>query len=126
MKFSPEQKGFILAVTSSFAALAIAFAGSGFFRPARVPSLAANNPLTIPREGTPARHGYNLFLQNCAHCHGDDARGDEGPDLHSVKKSNKRIAAIIKNGIKGEMPKFNAKFTDADVRALIAFVRSLN
>lgn len=69
--------------------------------------------------------GRKLFLLNCAHCHGTDARGDEGPDLHGVTKSDERIASMIKNGIKGEMPKFGAKLTDADVRALIAFVRSL-
>ena len=72
-----------------------------------------------------AERGYTLFEQNCAHCHGDDARGDEGPDLHGVTKSDARITSIIKNGIKGEMPKFGTKLTDSDVRALIAFVRSL-
>jgi len=79
----------------------------------------------LPREGTRARQGYSLFLQNCAHCHGEDASGDEGPDLHGVIKSDERIAAMIKNGVKGQMPKFGAKFTDADVQSLIAFVRSL-
>ena len=70
-------------------------------------------------------HGQKLFLLNCAHCHGADARGDEGPDLHRVRKSDARIAEMIKNGVKGEMPRFNAKLSDADVQALIAFVHSL-
>jgi mono/diheme cytochrome c family protein len=69
--------------------------------------------------------GRHLFLQNCAHCHADDATGDEGPDLHGVKKSDARITAIIQKGIKGEMPKFGQKFKDEDVRALIAYLRSL-
>ena len=64
-------------------------------------------------------------MLNCAHCHGNDARGDEGPDLHGVTRSDTRIAFLIKNGVKGEMPKFAAKLNDADVQALIAFVRSL-
>jgi len=29
------------------------------------------------------------------------------------------------NGIKGEMPKFGQKLSDADMQALIAFIRSL-
>jgi len=66
-----------------------------------------------------------LFMQNCAHCHGTDARGDEGPDLHGVTKSDARIASLIKDGKKGEMPKFGTKLTDAEVQALVAFVRSL-
>jgi mono/diheme cytochrome c family protein len=46
------------------------------------------------------------FDHNCAHCHGDDARGDEGPDLHGLTKSDKRLEKIINGGIKGEMPAF--------------------
>jgi mono/diheme cytochrome c family protein len=62
---------------------------------------------------------------NCAHCHGADARGDEGPDLHGVTKSDARITSLIKNGKKGEMPKFASKLSDSDIQDLVAFVRSL-
>jgi mono/diheme cytochrome c family protein len=72
-----------------------------------------------------ASQGYRLFDHNCAHCHGDDARGDEGPDLHGLKKSDQRIDKIIKGGIKGEMPAFGKKFNDGDVQALIAYLRTL-
>ena len=70
--------------------------------------------------------GRRLFALNCAHCHGADARGDEGPDLHGVKKSDARIAAIIRGGIPGEMPRFATKFGPNDLRDLIAFIRSLD
>jgi mono/diheme cytochrome c family protein len=79
----------------------------------------------VPPAGTLANQGYKLFMLNCAHCHGADARGDEGPDLHGVTKSDQRIVKIIQNGIKGEMPKFSAKLNDADTRALVAFIRTL-
>jgi mono/diheme cytochrome c family protein len=69
--------------------------------------------------------GQHLFLMNCAHCHGDDARGDEGPDLHGLRKTDSRLSALINNGIKGEMPRFNQKLSESDVRALIAFLNSL-
>ena len=69
--------------------------------------------------------GKKLFLMNCAHCHGDDASGDEGPDLRGVKKSDARIAQIITNGIKGEMPRFARKLRDEDVKLLIQFLHSL-
>jgi len=72
-----------------------------------------------------AERGHTLFEKNCAHCHGEDARGDEGPDLHNLRLSDARIAKRITEGIKGEMPSFAKKFNDADVQALIAFVRSL-
>src|SRR3974390_3612156 len=39
-----------------------------------------------------AQQGHDLFERNCAHCHGDDARGDEGPTLHNLAMSDARIA----------------------------------
>jgi mono/diheme cytochrome c family protein len=64
---------------------------------------------------------------NCAHCHGDDARGDEGPDLHGVhqRKTDARLSTLINNGIKGEMPRFDQKLSPSDVQAPIAFLNSL-
>ena len=78
-------------------------------------------------EPTAVMRGHDLFLMNCAHCHGDDARGtDEAPDLTKFHKSEAHIASVVKNGIKGEMPRFDQKLTDADVKMLIRFIRSLN
>lgn len=72
-----------------------------------------------------AARGRELFLMNCAHCHAPDATGDEGPDLHGVAKSDNKIALLIKNGIQGKMPRFRAKFSEADVAALMSFIDSL-
>ncbi len=72
-----------------------------------------------------AAQGRRLFEHNCAHCHGDDARGDEGPDLHGLRKSDERLQKLIQNGIKGQMPAFGKKFSAADVDALIAYLRAL-
>jgi mono/diheme cytochrome c family protein len=85
-------------------------------------SIAVSQKVSDP--GLAAR-GRHLFLMNCAHCHGDDATGDEGPNLHGVRKTDARIATIINNGIKGEMPRFNEKLKNDDVQALIAFLRTL-
>lgn len=72
-----------------------------------------------------AAQGRHLFLMNCAHCHGDDARGDEGPDLHNLHKSDARIHQVITAGIKGEMPSFAKKLGDSDIRALTTYLRTL-
>jgi len=45
--------------------------------------------------------------------------------LYDLAKSDARIATIIKNGVKGEMPSFAKKFGDADVQSLIAYLRTL-
>ena len=81
---------------------------------------------TSPTLEGEARRGHSLFDHNCAHCHGDDARGDEGPSLYDLNKTDARIARIVREGIKGEMPKFGAKLNDADIQALIAYLRTLN
>ena len=100
--------------------------GAGYAsKPKPAPASGTADALAIPPAGTQARQGYSLFMMNCAHCHGTDARGDEGPDLHGITITDEHIASKIKNGIKGEMPKFGAKLTDADVQALTVFVRSL-
>jgi len=69
--------------------------------------------------------GAGFFAQSCADCHGDDAHGDEGPDLHNLGISNARIATQIKNGTKDQMPSFAKKYNDQQVAALVAYVRSL-
>ena len=84
-------------------------------------SLASTNSPQNPL----VAQGQHLFLMNCAHCHGDDARGEEGPDLHGLRKTDARLSALINNGIKGEMPRFNQKLSPSDVQALVAFLNSL-
>ncbi len=115
----------MLGIVSGLTAIGLAFATGAIFQHASDASAASGGGLAIPPEGTEEQRGYTLFMQNCAHCHGTDARGDEGPDLHGVTKSDARIASLIKDGKKGEMPKFSTKLNDAEVQALVTFVRSL-
>jgi mono/diheme cytochrome c family protein len=124
MQLSGHIRGGILATVSAVAVVGVALAGE-VFRPKPSVTSVAEATLAIPPEGTPANAGYKLFMLNCAHCHGQDARGDEGPNLHGVVKSDQRIASIIQNGIQGEMPKFSSKLNATETRALIAFIRTL-
>src|SRR3954470_16547354 len=88
-------------------------------------SALATNEVADSGSAPKIAEGHRLFDHNCAHCHGEDARGDEGPDLHGLRKSDERLQKLIMNGIKGEMPAFGKKFKEADVEALIAFLRTL-
>jgi mono/diheme cytochrome c family protein len=99
------------------------FLGLGLVMGGVVHSLAGEAP--AGGSPAPAQIGRTLFLKNCAHCHADDATGDEGPDLHGLKKSDDWIARRIRNGIKGEMTAFGEKFSSDDVNALIAYLRTL-
>jgi mono/diheme cytochrome c family protein len=81
-----------------------------------------------PTPSSPAliAQGRKLFLSSCAHCHGADATGDEGPDLHDVQVSDRYISNIITNGIKHEMPSFKKKLGHDEIIRLTAYVRSLD
>ncbi len=126
-----EIKATVLALGASLGVLALTFGLSPFLRSTKAAdssrepqtSTGPKNAAIVSDGG--AEQGHRLFERNCAHCHGDDARGDEGPNLHNLALSDARIAKRIREGVKGEMPKFGSKFNDADIAALIAYLRTL-
>jgi mono/diheme cytochrome c family protein len=74
--------------------------------------------------------GRELFMNNCARCHGDDAKGDKGPDLTSRKRQSKWtnsdepiVNKINKGGL--FMPKFEKKLTSEQIKEIAQYVRSL-
>ena len=75
--------------------------------------------------GTVAAQGHTLFLTNCSPCHGANAEGDDGPNLHKKNLPDTFIASAVKSGFKDEMPPFGKKLSAADVKALVAYVHSL-
>jgi mono/diheme cytochrome c family protein len=115
----------LIAVATASAVLASTFALAAYMQKSATPlsRQAASNPR--PLDGQLVAGGRKLFLMNCAHCHGDDATGDEGPDLHGLRKTDARLRVLISNGIKGEMPRFAAKLGPGDLDALIAYLNSL-
>ena len=72
-----------------------------------------------------------LWAQNCASCHGKDGSGNTtmgkklGLKDYSKNQgfSDAEAANVIKNG-KGKMKAYK-QLSDADVKALVAYVRSL-
>lgn len=132
MSMQVKELSLVLVTTLGLFAVALGLASALQSEPPteslpEIPEQPTNTVAAVPNPPVTdqAKQGASLFSRNCAHCHGDDARGDEGPDLHDLTKSDSRITKIIKEGVKGEMPKFGRKFNDADVQALIAFLRTL-
>lgn len=132
MKCWNEGKAFLAAICASGSALAVMLVVASVLRTGQpsisIPAFAtsAQAAMKPPELTADAAQGRHLFLMNCAHCHGDDAHGDEGPDLHNLHKSDVRIHEVIIAGIKGEMPSFGKKLGDPDVRQLIAYLRTLH
>jgi mono/diheme cytochrome c family protein len=121
----------LLAVVASAAALASAVGLSAGLRRAAGGSSHQQATPEVWFEASAAispaqlAHGRKLFLGSCAHCHGADASGDEGPDLHGIDVSDRYIANTITRGIKGEMPSFAKKLGRPDIAELTAYLRSL-
>jgi cytochrome c oxidase cbb3-type subunit 3 len=73
-------------------------------------------------------HGKNLFEQNCSTCHGIDAAGEEGPDLHGVPRNlgDAAVVNIIQHGVRGTaMPGF-FELSAKDAADIVAFLRTFD
>jgi mono/diheme cytochrome c family protein len=124
MKHWSAGPAFLVAVAVSGTSLAATFGFALLMQRASfLPTTQATAaPVTLTGD---AAQGKRLFLMNCAHCHADDAHGDEGPDLYNLHKSDARIHQIVTGGVKGEMPSFAKKLNDQDIIAITAFLRTL-
>ena len=122
----------VLAILAGAAALAASYGLSLGLRAAEArtshqqPTPEAWFETPTPTSPALVKQGRALFLDSCAHCHGADATGDEGPDLHNVEVSDRYISNMITHGMKGEMPSFAKKLGKDDIVKLTAYVRSLD
>ncbi len=84
----------------------------------------ADNPAAL-------KIGQRLFIQNCAQCHGSDARGQVGfPNLADnawlYSGTPEAIKASIEQGRMGNMPAWLAAFGEQGVRDISAYTLSLS
>lgn len=79
-----------------------------------------------------AEEGSALFMDNCAACHGDNAMGN--PDLGAPNLSDAiwlyggdrdTLTETVMNARFGVMPAWGQRLSEADVRAVSAYVHSL-
>jgi cytochrome c6 len=78
--------------------------------------------------------GADTYKAKCAMCHGADgtASGPMGKtykipsfkDPAVVKSTDAELAAITKDG-KGKMPGYNGKLTDAQIKEVVSYIRTL-
>lgn len=87
---------------------------------------------------TNAAEGKELFTAKCALCHGQDGQGKPAmAKMFSVpaqsmnlilqrttKKTDNDLKAVVLNG-RGKMPAFKDKLKDAEISAVLGYIRSL-
>jgi mono/diheme cytochrome c family protein len=70
--------------------------------------------------------GAEVFLADCATCHGARAEGGQGPALNSAGaaylRSDTELRAIIANG-RGAMPAFSGKLSAGEIDAVVYFIK---
>jgi mono/diheme cytochrome c family protein len=77
--------------------------------------------------GAEISHGKSLFISyGCGWCHESGGRkAGRCPQLMHSPHDDSFIINRIVGGSPGRMPAFGAQFTDTDIRAIIAYIRSL-
>jgi cytochrome c oxidase cbb3-type subunit 3 len=77
--------------------------------------------------------GKQIFVANCANCHGPDGKGNSTgramgvKDLHSpevIKLTDAQMKTVIANG-KNNMPPWKGQLSAAQISEVAAFVRTL-
>ncbi|WP_419849744.1 c-type cytochrome [Candidatus Poriferisocius sp.] len=75
----------------------------------------------------PVGDGRSVYLTRCVGCHGVDGSGIVGPDIRPNEvlekyASAEAMEALVREGL-GEMPEFASKLSDAEITAVVAYVR---
>jgi mono/diheme cytochrome c family protein len=92
-----------------------------------VPLAHAQQPSSAPAAGggDPAA-GEQIFANLCGFCHQDGGRvAGRGPKLAGTDRPDDYLVNRIRTGKEGAMPAYGRAFTEAQVRSLVAYIRSL-
>jgi len=71
--------------------------------------------------------GRKMFSSTCGFCHQDGGRhAGRGPKLSKSERSDEFMVERIKKGKTGSMPAYGAVFNEAQIGALLAYIRGLD
>jgi mono/diheme cytochrome c family protein len=89
---------------------------------------------SIAAPGVAQSAGADVFKSKCAPCHGVDGlagtpagkmlKAASFKDPAIIKTPDAELIAIVKNG-KSKMPSFQGKLTDDQIKAAVAYIRTL-
>jgi mono/diheme cytochrome c family protein len=90
------------------------------------PSQSANAPAG-PQASPTDIDGETMFATACGWCHQQGGRAaGRGPKLAGDKNSDEFLIDRIKHGKGGAMPAFGRVFSDGQIIAILAYIRSLD
>jgi mono/diheme cytochrome c family protein len=68
--------------------------------------------------------GRQVYVRNCARCHGADGKGKNGPQLAGKSLSPGKIEKQVTGG-GSKMPAFGKQLSSTEIKAVSAYVHSL-
>jgi len=90
------------------------------------PSDATPAPAQGKTASIDAKAGEQLFATTCGFCHQGGGRvAGRGPKLAGTERPDAYLLERIRTGKQGAMPAYGGAFSEAQMRALIAYIRSL-
>ena len=92
-----------------------------------VVALFANEPGGGSSSTAKSGPGYDVYLANCARCHGQDGQGGVGPKLAGVVTADfpdaQQEITVVRDGRAG-MPSFKNNLSAAQIQDVVAYTRS--
>ncbi|WP_257168953.1 cytochrome-c oxidase, cbb3-type subunit III [Bradyrhizobium sp. SRS-191] len=113
----------------------LAFGKDGVLKPAEIITVAnyVRELAGLPtRQGYDAKAGAKIFAENCAACHGDNAKGN--PEVGAPNLTDKiwlygsdeaTLIETITNGRAGVMPAWEGRLDPTTIKAMAVYVHSL-
>jgi mono/diheme cytochrome c family protein len=84
------------------------------------------SPAPAAAPGADPAAGEQIFANLCGFCHQDGGRvAGRGPKLAGTDRPDDYLVNRIRTGKEGAMPAYGRAFTEAQVRSLVAYIRSL-
>ncbi len=92
-----------------------------------VVALFANEPGGGTANTAKSGPGYDIYVSNCARCHGQEGQGGIGPQLASQVTSDfpdaKDEIALVRSGRDG-MPSFAGDLSPTEIEDVVAYTRT--
>ncbi len=129
-----ELKGLALGLTAGLGVVGLAYISSAVVtHAAPTPTQAAGEKTGDKAPAPPAATdttqmvatGRKLYVANCAGCHGQDAEGKIGPNLHALGDPDARVYRHIANGFGRKMPAYKDILSKDQIDTLVAYIQTL-
>jgi mono/diheme cytochrome c family protein len=106
----------------SYAMVALAFMGPAG---ARTPAPGTRSRVGRSAHSSHQGSGRQVYMRNCARCHGANGQGKSGPKLTGKSLSLDAVAQKVTDG-GTQMPSFKKQLSPTQVKAVAAYVQSLS